>query len=66
MKKRLEFVMSPSEYGTVANIVGSEERNARRMADKLMKGDIPKEQVADFLYNTASQLQIAGNILTDL
>lgn len=66
MKKRLEFVMNSEEYGTIANIVGSERSNAEKMADKLLKEDIPKEQIVDFLYNIATKLSMAENILTNI
>lgn len=66
MKKRVEFVMNPDEYGQVANIVGTERNNAEKMADKLLKEDMPKEQIADFLYDIATQLAMAENILTDI
>lgn len=66
MKKRLEFVMNSEEYGTVANVVGSERSNAERMADKLLKEDVSKEQIADFLYNMATKLSIAENVLKDI
>lgn len=66
MKKILEFVMDSEEYGTVANIVGSQRRNAGLMADKLLKEDMPKEKISDFLHNMASELSIAENVLTDI
>ena len=66
MKKRVEFVMNPDEYGQVANIVGTERNNAENMADKLLKEDMPKEQIADFLYDISTQLAMAENIITDL
>lgn len=66
MKKRVEFVMNPDEYGQVANIVGTERNNAEKMADKLLKEDMPKEQIADFLYDISTQLAMAENILTDI
>lgn len=66
MKKRLEFVMNSEEYGTVVNVVGSERSNAERMTDKLLKEDVSKEQIADFLYNMAAKLSIAENVLKDI
>ena len=66
MKKRLEFVMSAEEYGDVTNIVGSEARNAEKMADRLLKEDVSKECIADFLYNMAIKLSMADGILRDI
>lgn len=66
MRKVLEFVMDAEEYGAVTNIVSSQEKNASMMADKLLREEIPKERIADFLYSMATELSSASNILTDI
>lgn len=66
MKKIVEFVMDSEEYCIVANIIGSEKRNVEMMANKLTKEDAKKGELIDFLYNVATQLDIANNILKDV
>lgn len=65
MKRRLEYIMTAEEHGDVVNIVGSERRNAEMMANKLIKEDVPKGQIIDFLYGVSTQLEMAENILRD-
>ena len=66
MKRIVEFVMDSEEYCIVANIIGSEKRNVEMMANKLTKEDAKKGELIDFLYNVATQLDIANNILKDV
>lgn len=65
MKRRLEYIMTAEEHGDVVNIVGKERRNAEMMANKLIKEDVPKGQIIDFLYGVSTQLEMAENILRD-
>lgn len=65
MKRRLEYIMTAEEHGDVVNIVGKERRNTEMMAGKLIKEDVPKGQIIDFLYGVSTQLEMAENILRD-
>lgn len=65
MKRRLEYIMTAEEHGDVVNIVGSERKNTEMMAKKLVKEDVSKEQIIDFLYGVSTKLEMAENILRD-
>ncbi len=65
MKRRLEYIMTAEEHGTVANIIGTERRAIDMMAEKLIKEDVPKGEMIGFLYGVSTQLEMAENILMD-
>lgn len=66
MKQRYEIILEKDEYSTVLNAVGNGKRHLEQLADKLLKEDISKERVADYLYGMASELQVAENVLTNM
>lgn len=66
MKQRYEIILEKDEYATVLNAVGSQRRHLEQLADKLLKEDIAKERIADYLYGMASELSVAENVLTNM
>lgn len=66
MKQRYEIILEKDEYATVLNTVGSQRRHLEQLADKLLKEDITKERIADYLYGMASELSVAENVLTNM
>jgi hypothetical protein len=66
MKRVNEVVMTAEEHETIANIVGSQQANASKYANKLLKEDVSKEEITEFLIELSYQLSRAEMMLMDV
>lgn len=63
MQRRVEYVMSAEEHGTLTNIIGTERLNLEMLYKLLKEKDISKEELLTFLKGSKTKLEIAEKIL---
>ena len=63
MQRRVEYVMSAEEHGTLINIIGTVKLNTNMLIDLLKTKDCSKEELISFLADSVSKLEIAEKIL---
>ena len=63
MQRRVEYVMSAEEHGTLTNIIGTEKLNTNMLIEVLKTKDFSKEELINFLVDSAAKLKIAEKIL---
>lgn len=63
MQRRVEYVMSAEEHSTLTNIIGTEKLNTNMLIEVLKTKDFSKEELINFLVDSAAKLKIAEKIL---
>jgi hypothetical protein len=63
MQRRVEYVMSAEEHGTLTNIIGTVKLNTNMLIDLLKTKDCSKEELISFLADSVSKLETAEKIL---
>lgn len=63
MQRRVEYIMSAEEHGTLTNIIGTERLNLEMLYKLLKEKDISKEELLTFLKDSKAKLEIAEKIL---
>lgn len=63
MQRRVEYVMSAEEQGTLTNIIGTLRLNTTMLIELLKTKDFSKEDLINFLADSKAKLEIAEKIL---
>lgn len=63
MQRRVEYVMSAEEHGTLTNIIGTLRLDTTMLIELLKTKDCSKEELISFLADSVSKLETAEKIL---